>query len=79
MSEYSELKFSNEAKIRAQMHRRNWTDEQVKETLLTLPIPAIGKKGSALRYIHPRTGKSVVVDAGTGEIFHVGGDGFKYE
>jgi hypothetical protein len=28
--------------------------------------------------VHPRTGRSVVVDDATGEVFHVGGDGFEY-
>jgi hypothetical protein len=40
---------------------------------------ATGKAGPALRYVHPVTGKSVVVDAATGEIFHVGGEGFRYD
>ncbi len=33
---------------------------------------------SASRYIHPTTGRSVVVDDVTGEVIHVGGDGFLY-
>lgn len=39
----------------------------------------MGKNGPATRYVHPKTGKSVVVDNRTGEIFHVGGKGFKYD
>lgn len=73
------MKFSNEAKIRAQMKARGWTDEQLMEALATPPIPAKGKKGTASRHVHPTTGRSVVVDDATGEIFHVGGDGFLYE
>lgn len=79
MSDKSALKFSDEAKIRAQMQRRGWTEEQILEALLTMPLPARGKKGPALRYVHPQTGKSLVVDEVTREIFHVGGEGFKYE
>ncbi len=73
------MKFANEAKIRAQMKARGWTDDQLVEALATTPLPAAGKNGPALRYVHPTTGRSVVVDAATGEIFHVGGDGFLYE
>lgn len=32
----------------------------------------------ATRYVHPRTGQSVVVDNVTGEVIHVGGPGFGY-
>jgi hypothetical protein len=47
--------------------------------MATPGIPAQGKNGPATRYIYPATGKSVVVDNATGEVFHVGGEGFKYE
>lgn len=30
------------------------------------------------RYVHPETGRSVVVDDVSKEVIHVGGDGFKY-
>ena len=79
MSEDNLLKFSNESKIRAQMQRREWTDVELLEALMTIPLHANGKKGAALRYVHPRTGKSVVIDAASHEIFHVGGEGFRYE
>jgi hypothetical protein len=74
-----ELRFSNEAKLRRQMKARGWTDAMIIETLQTTPFPATGKDGPALRYIHPGTGKSVVVDQATGAIFHVGGEGFLYD
>ena len=73
------LRFSNEAKLRDQMKARDWTEDQVREALATTPITATGKRGPALRYVHPTSGKSVVVDAATGEIFHVGGEGFRYD
>jgi hypothetical protein len=73
------LRFSNESKLRQQMRQRGWTEQQLREALATSPLPAIGKRSPALRYIHPVTGKSVVVDAVTGEIFHVGGEGFRYD
>ncbi len=73
------LRFSNEAKIRQQMKARGWTDALVLEALQAPGIPTRGKKGPATRHVHPTTGKSVVVDNATGEIFHVGGEGFMYD
>ena len=72
------LKFANEPKIRRQMQKRGWT-EQLREALATAAFPAAGKRGPALRYVHPVSGKSVVVDQASGEIFHVGGEGYAYE
>jgi hypothetical protein len=61
------------------MARRGWTEDQIVDALRTKGIPTRGKFGPATRYVHPRTGRSVVVDDATGEVFHVGGDGFEYE
>ena len=61
------------------MKARGWTDEMIVEALQTTGIPTTGKLGPALRYIHPVSGKSVVVDQASGEIFHVGGEGFLYD
>ena len=73
------LRFANESKLRKQMRRRGWTDEQVREALRAPGIPAMGKLGSATRHVHPDTGKSVVVDDATGEIFHVGEERSNYD
>jgi len=73
------LRFSNERKLRKQMRKRGWTEQQVREAMRTTGIPAMGKRGSATRYVHPITGKSVVVDNRSGEIFHVGDEEFGYE
>ena len=78
-SELARIRFSNETKLRKQMAARGWTDQQVQEAFATTPLPALGKHGPALRYVHPTTGKSVVVDAATGEIFHVGAAGYRYD
>ena len=72
------VRYANESKLRAQMARRGWTEEQIEEALRTTGIPTRGKSGPATRYVHPRTGRSAVVDDATGEVFHVGGDGFVY-
>lgn len=34
--------------------------------------------GAGHPYVHSRAGRSVVVDDATGEVIHVGGDGFEY-
>jgi hypothetical protein len=41
-------------------------------------IPAINKAtgNAAIRYVHPGTGQSVVVDTVTNEVLQVGGPGF---
>ena len=49
------------------------------EALQTPGIPTKGKNGPATRYVHPGSGKSVIVDDSTGEVFHVGDVGYKYD
>ena len=61
------------------MKARGWTEEMIVEARQTRGIATTGKKGPATRFVHPVTGKSVVVDDATDEIFHVGGEGFIYE
>jgi len=73
------ITFANEAKLRAQMQRRGWTEHMIREALQTPGLATQGKRGAATRYVHPATGKSVIVDDATGEVFHVGGEGYKYD
>ena len=61
------------------MRKRGWTEQQVREAMQTAGIPTPGKMNPAPRYVHPVSGKSVVVDDVTGEVFHVGGEGFEYD
>jgi len=65
-----------------QMAKRGWTEQQINEAIAAgakNPAPNLIDKGnSATRYVHPETGRSVVIDNVTGEVIHVGGDGFKY-
>ena len=65
-----------------QMQKRGWTESQVSEALSTgqkfQAENLVNKGNSATRYVHPETGRSVVIDDTTREIIHVGGDGFKY-
>lgn len=65
-------------KIQSQMTQRGWNTQMVNEAIATKGIPAIGKLGPAMRYIHPGTGQSIVIDIQSGQIFHVGGPGYKY-
>ena len=60
------------------MAKRGWTERQIVEAMQTQGIATRGRSGAATRYVHPQTGRSVVVDDTTGEVFHVGGDGFEY-
>lgn len=61
------------------MRKRGWTEEMIVEAMQTVGIPMKGKKDPSTRYVHPETRKSVVVDDASGEIFHVGGEGYKYD
>jgi hypothetical protein len=72
------IRYANPRKLQAQMAARGWTEQQIVEALQTQGIPTDGKEGPATRYVHPSTGRSVVIDNATGEVFHVGGDGFEY-
>ncbi|WP_419648177.1 colicin E5-related ribonuclease [Thiolapillus sp.] len=64
------------------MKKRGWTNQQITEALQggkRFPAENLVNKGnSATRYVHPKMGRSVVIDDVTKEIIHVGGDGFKY-
>ena len=64
------------------MRQRGWTADQITEAMQTgRQFPAVNKvspANAATRYVHPATARSVVVDNVTGEVIHVGGDGFVY-
>ena len=64
-----------------QMTRRGWTWQQIGEAIRDgARHPAVNKEtgGSASRYVHPVTGRSVVLDDVSGTVIHVGGDDFRY-
>lgn len=64
------------------MQQRGWTPDQITEAIQNgQRLPATNKVNPAhpaTRYIHPTTGRSVVIDDATREVIHVGGDGFLY-
>jgi hypothetical protein len=65
-----------------QMRQRGWTEAQIDEAIEHgSQFPAtnsVNPANGATRYINPSTGRSVVLDNVTGEVIHVGGNGFKY-
>lgn len=58
-------------KIQRKMRARGWTEQQVRQAVSESRISVPQKKGG-VRYVHPKTGKSVVVHPGTGKVHHVG-------
>jgi hypothetical protein len=61
------------------MGPRGWTAEQIEEAIKSgQQIPAINKAtgNAAIRYVHPVTGKSVVVDTVTNEVIQIDRAGF---
>jgi hypothetical protein len=65
-----------------QFGRRGWTLDQITEAMQNGQQVAAANQvnpgNGATRYIHPRTGRSIVVDNVTQEVIHVGADGFVY-
>ncbi len=64
------------------MRHRDWTADQIEEAIrggqALAAANAINPGHGATRYVHPTTGRSVILDDVTGEVIHVGGDGFVY-
>lgn len=69
-------------KFQDQMQKRGWTSEQINEAIAKGQRFSAQNKvnpgNTATRYVHPQTGRSVIVDDITKEVLHVGADGFKY-
>lgn len=70
------------SKFTIKMQQRGWTAGQITE------VPGIGQQfpatnlvnqgNATARFVHRRTGRSVVMDNVTKEVIHDGGDGFLY-
>lgn len=62
--------------------QRGWTPDQITEAVQRGQRIATSNNvypgNTATRYIHPTTGRSVVVDDVTEEVIRVGADGFVY-
>lgn len=68
-------------KLSRQMAARGWTPERIDEARASgraFQTTNLETGGAATRYVHPVTGRSVVIDDRSGEVIHVGGDGFIY-
>ena len=65
------------------MAQRGWTPDQITEAVENghkfSAANLVNPGNGATRYVHPPTGRSVVVDDVTEEVIHVGGDGFLYQ
>lgn len=74
--------FKSPAKWESQFAKRGWTADQVTEAIEKgekfKAINNVNKGNGATRYVHPETGKSVVIDDITKELLQVGGEGFKW-
>ena len=64
------------------MERRGWTPSQIDEAVASgnqFSAPNnLNPANGATRFVHPETGRSVVIDSKTGQVIQVGGDGFKF-
>lgn len=68
-------------RLARQMLARGWTFTQIEEARRDgQRFEALNNETGtpATRYIHPVTGRSVVIDNVSGDVIHVGGDGFIY-
>ena len=73
--------FKDRAKLERQMTERGWTYGQIGEAVP--PGERFGAVNNetgrvATRYVHPRTGRSVVIDNETDSVIMVGGNGFRF-
>lgn len=75
-------KHKSAQKWAAQMKTRAWTPKQIDQAIQKgekFPAPnKVNPLNSASRFVHPKTGRSVVIDDITKEILQVGDDGFQY-
>jgi len=81
-AQWSFGKFKSPLKWANQMAKRGWTTKQINEAIKSGKqfdaINMVNKGNRAIRYVHPKTGKSVVRDEVTKEILQIGGEGFKW-
>ena len=64
------------------MSKRGWTPQEILDAYkqgVSYPASDVAAGGTpATRFVHPTTGKSVVINNATGRVIHVGGTGFRY-
>jgi hypothetical protein len=68
-------------KIARQMIGRDWTESAIAEAIeqgRQVPARNFATGAAAVRYVHPTSGRSVVVDTRSGEVIQVADYGFRY-
>jgi len=69
-------------KWESQMQKRGWTSSQIDEAITQgksfSATNNVNKGNSATRFVHPTTGRSVVIDDVTKQILQVAGTGFRF-
>ncbi len=75
-------RFKSPTKWTNQFAKRGWTKRQIDEAISKgkqfKAKNNVNKANSATRYVHPKTGKSAVIDDVTNELLHIGGAGYEY-
>ena len=68
--------------IRLSMIKRGWLSSEILEAYTQgdffEAVDLTGSNTAATRFVHPESGKSVVINNATGKIIHVGGKDFQY-
>lgn len=74
--------FKSATKWQNQLNKRGWTKKQITEAIKQgkqhVAPNNVNPNNPAIRFVHPKTGKSVVIDSVTEELLHIGGKGFVY-
>ncbi len=72
----------NEQKWLNQMRQRGWTKEEITEAIKNgesfSAANNVNAANGVTRFVHPSSGKSVVIDNVTKELLHIGKAGFLY-
>jgi Colicin E5 ribonuclease domain len=80
-TEWKADNIKDQEKLKRQMEQRGWTNEQISEAVekgQQFPAKNFQSGNPATRYVHPTTGRSVIIDDVTKGIIQVGGDGFRF-
>lgn len=68
--------------IQLSMQKRGWTVAEIQEAYgkgnAYSAVDETANGSAATRFVHPTSGKSVVINNATGKIIHVGGKNFLY-
>jgi hypothetical protein len=81
-SEWNYGDHKSQNKWENQMKQRGWNEQQINEAIFSgksySAINKINPANGATRYVHPVTGRSIVIDNTNHSLLQVGGDGFKW-